>query len=362
MPVVKKNDDPEQQQLLEEMCPGAESKKMCSGGRCCCCTWWAIVALILAPGITFMWFTWHRGCWEKPQLTWEGWYLQCFPDPVTGLSGAHAALAMAWHADPDAPYLVSPGSRLFEYEDEEINSVSVPTAVSETKISDSYETYAKAICASIGIEVEARPYGVEAAAAASASAVWGTSSSTYRFDQYVKAKKMRISRNGVYAHEHLTDSARRFLLEAKPSEIVATLGQFYATSVTYGGLYQLTIMTERSYYDSSKSIAASISGSFRRFAFKAKASLSGAAASTHTEGGRNYHLKMRVLGGETTPWLGLQSNNYDDIQREWVQTITEENMYPVGVRLRPLWVLLDHPDMDPKKAEELKSYMTKPRN
>lgn len=65
---------------------------------------------------------------------------------------------------------------------------------------------------------------------------------------------------------------------------------------------------------------------------------------------------------ETTPWLGLQSNNYDSIQGEWVQTITEENMYPVGVRLRPLWELLDHADMDPAQAEELKNYMMRPRN
>lgn len=38
---------------------------------------------------------------------------------------------------------------------------------------------------------------------------------------YVKAKKC-ISRNTLDAHEHLTDSARRFLLEAKPSRIEAT--------------------------------------------------------------------------------------------------------------------------------------------
>jgi len=359
MPRVRQNEDPERQQLMEECCRD-ESKKTCCSG--CCRTLLASTFLILALGTTFMWFTWHRGCWEKPQLTWEGWYLQCWPEPETGLAGAHAALAMSWHTDPDAPYLVSPGIQLFEYEDEEMNRVSVPTAVSETKVSDSYEMYAKSISASIGIEVEARPYGVEAAAHASASAVWGTSSSTYRFDQYVKAKKMRISRNTLDAHEHLTDSARRFLLEAKPNRIEATLGQFYPTSVTLGGVYQLTMMTERRSSDSFKSIAANMSGSYKKFAFKAKGSLSGAAASTHVEGDRSYHLKMRVLGGDTTPWLGLQSNNYDSIQGEWVQTITEENMYPVGVRLRPLWELLDHADMDPAKAEELKNYMMRPRN
>jgi len=132
--------------------------------------------------------------------------------------------------------------------------------------------------------------------------------------------------------------------------------------VTLGGVYQLTIMTERRYSDSSMSIAATISGSYNRFAMSAKATLSGAAASTHVQGGRNYHVKMRVLGGATTTWLGLQANNLKNIQEEWVNTITEENMYPVGVRLRPLWELLDHPDMDPEKAEELKNYMMTPRS
>jgi len=103
-------------------------------------------------------------------------------------------------------------------------------------------------------------------------------------------------------------------------------------------------------------------GSFSRFAVKAKGTLSGAASSVEAEGDRNYHLKMRVLGGTTTKWLGLQADNLNDIQREWVETITEENMYPVGVRLRPLWELLDHPDMDPEKAEELKNYMMTPRS
>lgn len=66
---------------------------------------------------------------------------------------------------------------------------------------------------------------------------------------------------------------------------------------------------------------------------------------------------MRVLGGATTKWLGLQAGNLNEIQSEWVKTITEDNMYPVGVRLRPSWELLDHADMDPRKAKELKDYM-----
>jgi len=166
-----------------------------------------------------------------------------------------------------------------------------------------------------------------------------------------------ISRHSLHPHEHLTDSARRFLLEAKPDKIVAMLGEFYPLSVTMGGVYQLTIMTEKRSHYSSKSFAASISGSYNRFATNASASLSAAASTTSVQGGRNYHLKMRVLGGATTTWLGLQADNLNEIQSEWVKTITEDNMYPVGVRLRPLWELLDHADMDPRKAKELKDYM-----
>lgn len=355
-----KNQNVELAPLIPELMPEKEVKHQRCGGCCCggCC--WGfltIVAVLLAAGGMLFRYTWHQGCWEKPQFTFQDWYTNCWPEPAAGLAGPLAALSVSWHVDADAPFLVSPFQQLFDHEDEDINTIPVPVAVAETRHATSFESFAKAVSVSLGIEGGSKFWGFEAAAAMSANAVWSSSKRTFRQDTFVKAKKVRISRRSAHPHEHLTASARACLLEETPSTIVSRFGQFYPLSVTLGGVYQLTVMTETERNDDTKSIAASISASFNRFAVWGKASLTGGAASTHTNYGRKYHLKMRVLGGESTQWLGLQTNNMDVIQRQWVESITEENMYPVGVRLRPLWELLDHDDMDREKAQALKRYM-----
>jgi hypothetical protein len=352
---MAKNLNVEQVPLIPELMPEKEIKRRRCGG--CCWGVLAFLATILAAGGMLFRYTWHRGCWEKPQFTFQDWYTNCWPEPAAGLAGAHAALSVSWHVDADAPFLVSPFQQLFDHEDEDINTIPVPVAVAETRHSTSSESFAKAISASVGIEVGSKVYGFEAAAAVSANAVWSTSQNTFRQDTFVKAKKVRISRRSSHPHEHLTASARACLLEETPSTIVSRFGQFYPLSVTLGGVYQLTVMTETKRSENSKDIAAKISGSFQRFAVKGKASLMGGAASTYSKDNRQYHLKMRVLGGESTQWLGLQADNVDKIQGQWVDSITEDNMYPVGVRLRPLWELLDHDDMDREKAQALKKYM-----
>jgi len=348
----------EQVPLIPELMPEKEVKRQrCGGGCCggCCWGFLAFFAAILAAGGMLFRYTWHRGCWEKPQLTFQDWYINCWPEPTAGLAGPHAALSVSWHVDAGAPFLVSPFQQLFDHEDEDINTIPVPVAVAETRHSTSSESFAKGISASVGIE--GGGWGFEAAAAVSANAVWSSSKDTFRQDTFVKAKKVRISRRSASPHEHLTASARACLLEETPSTIVSRFGQFYPLSVTLGGVYQLTIMTETNRRDDTKSIAAAISGSYNSFAWRGKASLTAGAASTYTKNDRTYHLKMRVLGGESTQWLGLQTDNMDVIQGQWVDSITEENMYPVEVRLRPLWELLDHDDMDREKAQALKNYM-----
>merc|ERR1712226_475122 len=38
-------------------------------------------------------------------------------------------------------------------------------------------------------------------------------------------------------------------------------------------------------------------------------------------------------------------------------TIDQTNAFPIGFKLTPIWVLLDNPDMDKTKAQQLKTYV-----
>merc|ERR1712129_657844 len=109
--------------------------------------------------------------------------------------------------------------------------------------------------------------------------------------------------------------------------------------------------------DTKSSLDASIQASFSSLASSAAASLSGSASVAAKGNNRNAHVSLRVLSGKSDVWLQLSGNNQKEIQKKWAESVTSENMFPLGMRLVPLWSLLEHKDANFAKAEELQEYM-----
>lgn len=344
----------EEEHLIPELAFSVEKPNRRCGCCCWCLTIMSFILLIVAGlGVLVWYYTWQWGCWNRPHLNFQDWYSSCF---TLSVEGAQSGLAMAWQVDPKAPLLVSPGQQLFEYKSSDVNTVPMPDASTEITRSESSSEYARTISASVGIS--GSYYGFEAAAKVSAELILKTKKKVFRQDTFAKATELRMSRSVLQPHKYLTASARAFLLEEPPSKIVEKLGKFYADSVTMGGVYQFTIMTEMKETDNAQKVAASISAKYSKLMVEAAATVDAGFSREVKDTNREFRLKINVRGGDPKIWLGLQSDNFEQIQQKWVESMkTVDDMYPVSVRLRPLWELLDHADMNPNKAEKLKKYI-----
>merc|ERR1719189_159313 len=109
--------------------------------------------------------------------------------------------------------------------------------------------------------------------------------------------------------------------------------------------------------DSQRELRMKIEAEYTQVAASAKATVSGGASTSLSIGSREARTKLTVLGGDPRLWLQMTKDNQDDVQKEWAKSVNADNEYPTEFRLVPIWELLDHDDMDRKKAQELKSFM-----
>lgn len=122
-----------------------------------------------------------------------------------------------------------------------------------------------------------------------------------------------------------------------------------------GGLVQQTTIVAMSETDSATDIASEVSASAEKLSVEAKATVAGGQSHSAHIKGREAHSKVKVLGGDPMIWLGLNEDNRDDVQEQWVQTIKEGNRYVVDVALKPMWELLLN--LNETKAHALKDHM-----
>jgi hypothetical protein len=111
--------------------------------------------------------------------------------------------------------------------------------------------------------------------------------------------------------------------------------------------------------DTELALQASIEASFSSLAGAASASFSGSSSQSAQVDNRAARVKLSVLGGDTRVWLSLNGDNQDDLQRQWAASLSRKNLFPLNLRLVPIWDLLEDPEANPAKAAELKQYMLK---
>merc|ERR1740129_699837 len=97
--------------------------------------------------------------------------------------------------------------------------------------------------------------------------------------------------------------------------------------------------------------------SFNLITAAAAASFSSGFTTETQVSNRKANVMLKIFGGKTDIWLQLNQQNKKTIQKKWTESMKIENMFPLNMRLVPLWALLEHKDANFRKAEELKKYM-----
>jgi hypothetical protein len=275
------------------------------------------------------------------------------------LSSNPSLLAYAWRVDQGAPFLVSTSRVIFMEEEGDIHEAGLPDVIADVVTSESSTDFSEQMSAELSVDAE---YGAFAGAAeANMNSQSSSTTKQLRYDRYIKATKTKLSRASLFPSECLTEEAQRLLAEGSFSNIREELGEFYANEVTLGGVLQLTTFTDMFETDTKKELGASIAGEYATLMASAKATIQGSSSASTTVAGREARTKMRAQGGNPFIWLDLQDDNEISITSKWAESVSEENQYPVGVLLRPLWVLMEQAfqQSDPTRAEAFKQYITK---
>jgi len=306
------------------------------------------LAFVVAVGLCTVIAVWRRG----------GLHLSV-PTPVIQMDEQASYLAYSWRINSDQPFLVEPSKVIFDFTPGEVWKRTFSKADSQIITSESSREFATEVSTHLGIEGSYGwgPNAFEAAAEASLSSVSRSQYKQFRLDKMITAEVLRISHAHFDLWPKLSPQAKSFLLEKTPKQIHMTFGDFYATQASLGGIFQQTVTMQQRKSDNKFSLEASIKASFNSLAGSAAASLSGSTSVGAKVNNRNANVMLKVLGGKADVWLQLNADNQKEIQSKWAESVTTENMFPITMRLVPLWALLEHKDANPTKAEELRAYM-----
>lgn len=266
-------------------------------------------------------------------------------------------LTYSYAPDPTgtAPSLVVPKKRIFNYGVDDIDKGPHSEMKADLVISDSMESAESAVSASVGVDGS---YGAFSASVSASTARTDSSQiRKYRADKYVWAKEYTAQTKAIFPYKHLTADAKELLLTGTPAQIVSTLGAFYPSQIELGGILRNTITKKMKSSDSKTSFEASVTAAVDTLAASAAASSSFSASFGSSKSTNQLHATFSTQGGDSKIWLKLTSNNFNEIQQQWADSVNEHNMYPISYKLVPLWNLLK--PLDAEKGEALQNYTKK---
>lgn len=264
-------------------------------------------------------------------------------------------LAYSWRIDANQPFFVKPSKVIFDLKEGGVSRKTFSKLTAKIITSENSEEFGEKIAASLGVEGS---YGAfQAAAEASLQSVSQSQYQQFRLDKLTTAEVFHISLTDFEVWPRLSPQAKAFLLNKSPEQIHSMFGDFYATEAGVGGIYQETVVMEQRQSDNRFSLEASMKGSFNLITASAAASFSSSASTETQVSNRAAKVMLKVFGGRTEIWLQLNQQNRPTILKKWTESVKFENMFPINMRLLPLWALLEHEDGNLQKAEQLKTYM-----
>lgn len=249
-----------------------------------------------------------------------------------------------------APLLYTQSKPLFDFCSEDVDLLKTP----ETKMTHSSSTQASETNKKLGADVSVSgSYGCfSAAASMSTERITSSKVKSVRIDRKIKSKIYHVAVTTNKFFDKLTEDSRDTLVNEKPAKIVDSLGEFYATEAEFGGLLMSTSLIEMSEEDDVTSVEAEAEASFGAAGLKVGVHSYDASYKSEAK----EHRELTILGGDPTVWLSV--SNQSDIARaqsEWSKTVKGDDLFVVGTKLKPIWMLLE--GHDDAKAKEIEDYL-----
>lgn len=279
--------------------------------------------------------------------------LRAYLEPTYSTLSSAAWIGYSFRLDSGKPNLISPGRKLFNYSDEDVEVIYLPSSVSKSFVGNTMsETAAK-------ISFDASLDGSYGAFSAAVSSCGQRSTST----SHKQHKAVRQTRSIVYSVKALPayvadkvrSDVREFLLTESAETIVNMYGEFYTMTIDLGGVISTIFEQTATQFDKSSDFEATVKAEYKALTASVAASGSVGTASSKSGSSESIDVTVKVEGGRTDMWLSAGS--FDDMQNMWAGSFNDENMSPVDVRLKPIWEMIK--DIDTGKGQEVENYLKK---
>lgn len=147
-----------------------------------------------------------------------------------------------------------------------------------------------------------------------------------------------------------------FIQESDPEHpeiLVSSLGMFYAQKIDLGGIFRLIFQEESSSTDSHSNFTRSVQANFSKWALNAAGQGGTGSESSATGSSHRVRSNFRALGAASV-WA-LPGGTYDEKFTTWLHALTDDNLAPVSLALKPIWELVYA--VDPQKAKAVETHL-----
>lgn len=276
-------------------------------------------------------------------------------DETTCIPKDLKALAMSYTIDGKRESFLRPTMEIFDYSYNDVIKAPINDFVHTTVEGDSVKDWANRLSANL--QVNGSYYAFSAAVSTSFTNEGATKVRTYRRDHSFQFQTYQVSSQALLPHKKLREDVKDFLMTQDPEQIHKTLGDYYATEVTFGGSLTTVMMSSLTEHEDTTKVAADAEANYNVALIKASAKAQLADEFTIQTAEHTFQSKTTGRGGDPTVWLGYTGKNKDDISKAWAKTFNTSSQADVGFAIHPIWDLLNYTDMNKTKAEELKKYM-----
>ena len=260
--------------------------------------------------------------------------------------------------DENEPSYLRKGDRIFEVNPDEDIAIAVKSdSRIEVEYSDSEHTAAQSVAASMSVEG-----GFGAFSAAASMSVCKSSDSsikTVRLDSYTKALRYEVSAVEdfrLFPARFVTDAFKEAVTVMPVDQIERMIGVFYATSMHLGGEIRKSYTMQATKEDNAASVTTELQAKYGP-TFSAKTSVG--VTSRSSDSNSQMNVEWSIKGGDTMVWLQKDFTDdaeVQDVQSQWSDSITDENLYPFNFQLGLVWDIIKAIDL--QKGNEYEKYLT----
>jgi len=260
-------------------------------------------------------------------------------------------IARAFKVDSTSQNFISAGIKIFDFSENEYTVTTKSDSDTEVETYESAEDGSKKTAFNLGIS--GGFLGFTFGFSMDTSSLNKSNKQFTRIDHSIETSTAVVTMEPLDPHEYLLPEVKNFLLTRSPQAILDHIGPFYASQFTLGCKFVMSVVGEVSSQEQARKFETEVKAGYMKFI---QVSVGGGMDKSSKESCTDYTTTYSTSGGDSTIWQS-KTKTADAMLDEWQQSITADNVRPFGHKLKYIWQLLDHDDMDRAKADEVETYI-----